>query len=83
MSLYIGFNALYNKIGARSPDDGGKIRKFLNFIIRNGTNRAQDIIDNFTKFDKAVDEFRDRKDNSVSAYIFYKVMPRVCCRFLK
>jgi len=30
----------------------------------------------FTKFDKAVNEFRDRKDNSASAYVFYNFMPK-------
>ncbi len=30
----------------------------------------------FTKFDKAVNEYRDRKDNSASAYVFYKFMPK-------
>jgi hypothetical protein len=30
----------------------------------------------FVKFDKNINEFRDRKDNSTSAYIFYKFMPK-------
>ncbi|MCP3875020.1 MAG: outer membrane beta-barrel protein [Desulfobacteraceae bacterium] len=29
-----------------------------------------------TRFEKDVNEFRDRKDNSMSAYVFYKFMPK-------
>jgi hypothetical protein len=30
----------------------------------------------FSKFDTNVNEFRDRKDNSVAAYVFYRFMPK-------
>ncbi len=29
-----------------------------------------------TRFDKNVNQFRDRKDNSIAAYVFYKFMPK-------